>query len=526
MGLVLVPKKLYLCGMGLDKMATITDAIDAIKALHEKMVGMEAELSSCKSDVSRLNRNNTHLVVENKKLKADNKRLSDEIEQLKSRMGRHDGKQVEKDSTNSSVPPTQQSMAKQAAMRTRSLREPSGRKSGGQPGHEGHELAKADNPSRTEEHKARMCPHCGASIPDDAEQECTMTTQVIDIAGILVSPEVTEHRRFTAICPNCHGRVHAKLPGGNSKKTSYGPKLQALVIYLSVAHSIPYDRIAETMRDVFCLATFSEGTVKNILKRNCKKARPVYDALLECIGKEEAAGMDETGVYVNKLLCWFWCLQCEKYCYVFADRSRGIKALEEHGILPYLKRLILYTDRHSTYFTLEAAGHQVCLAHLLRNLQYLNDINPGQKWAGDVQELLRDAQHTSNTSTDGPPGTTVRKSFEERMDMLLEQDVGGYGKEFLSLQNGLILCKDYLFTFLDHKGVPHHNNSSELAIRNLKVKSKVSGGFRTQDGADEYACFRSIIETARRNAASKFNTIYQLMIEDNPDKSFIERMTS
>ena len=410
-------------------------------------------------------------------------RLMAEIEEL-------GGSKVEKDSTNSSVPPTQQSIAGQAALRTRSLRKPSGRPSGGQNGHAGHELAKTDNPAKLEDHRVRICPHCGAVIPEDAEQVCTMTTQVIDIAGILVEPEVTEHRRYTAVCPYCHGKAHAKLPGGNSKKTSYGPKLQALVIYLSV------------------------------------KALPVYTALLEYIGKEEAAGMDETGVYINKLLCWFWCLQCEKYCYVFADRSRGIKALEEHGILPYLKRLILYTDRHSTYFTLEVSGHQVCLAHLLRNLQYLCDINKEQQWAGSVQELLRDAIHTWNENKCGVPGTEVRKSFEKRMDRLLDEDVGHYGKEFQALQNGMILCKGYLFTFLDHEGVPHHNNSSEGAIRILKVKTKVSGGFRTQAGADQYACFHSILETAKRNGKSKFGTLYQLIIEDNPNSSFIETMTS
>lgn len=505
--------------MSLDNIASITDIVDVIKALHEKTSALESELSACRSEMSRLNRNNTHLVVENRSLKAEVTRLKAEIEKL-------GGSKVEKDSTNSSVPPTQQSIAGQAALRTRSLRKPSGRPSGGQKGHAGHELAKTDNPAKQEDHRVKICPHCGAVIPEDAEQVCTMTTQVIDIAGILDEPEVTEHRRYTAVCPHCHRKAHAKLPGGNSTKTSYGPKLQALVIYLSVVQSVTFDRIAETMRDVFCVKSFSEGTVKNILERNAKKALPVYTALLEYIGREGAAGMDETGVYINKLLCWFWCLQCEKYCYVFADRSRGIRALEQHGILPYLKRLILYTDRHSTYFTLEVGGHQVCLAHLMRNLQYLCDTNKEQQWAGSVQELLRDAIHTWNESKCGVPGTEVRKSFEKRMDRLLDKDVGHYGKEFQALQNGMILCKDYLFTFLDHEGVPHHNNSSERAIRILKVKTKVSGGFRTQAGADQYACFHSIVETAKRNGVSKFGTLYQLMIEDNPDRKFIETITS
>ena len=488
--------------MSLDNITSITDITDAIKALSEKTSALESELSACQSEVSRLNRVNSRLLADNTKLEKLVRQLESEIEKL-------GGKQVEKDSTNSSIPPSQQSIAAQAALRTRSLREPSGRASGGQQGHEGHELAKTDSPSSTEEHKAKVCPHCGAVIGEDTQQVCTLTTQMIEIGGVMEAPVVTEHKRLTAVCPHCHRKVHGKLPTGNSTKTSYGPKVQTIVVYLFVVQSIPYGRIAEMMRDVFGLESFSQGTVKNILSRNANKAKAVYMALLSYIAKEKCAGMDETGVYINRLLCWFWCLQCEKYCYVFADRSRGIKALEEHGILPYLKRLILYTDRHSTYFTLEVSGHQVCLAHLLRNLQYLCDINKEQQWAGSVQELLRDAIHTWNENKCGVPGTEVRKSFEKRMDRLLEEDVGHYGKEFQALQNGMIMCKGYLFTFLDHEGVPHHNNSSEGAIRILKVKTKVSGGFRTQAGADQYACFHSILETAKRNGKSKFGTLYQ-----------------
>ena len=236
-----MPTKLYICGMSLDKYPSVTDAFEAIRALRKELASVKDELSSCKSDVSRLNRNNTHLVVENKSLKAEVARLKAEIEKL-------GGSKVEKDSTNSSVPPTQQSIAGQAALRTRSLRASSGRPSGGQKGHVGHELARTDNPAKQEDHRVKTCPHCGAVIPEDAEQVCTMTTQVIDIAGILVEPEVTEHRRYTAVCPHCHRKAHAKLPSGSSKKTSYGPKLQALVIYLSVVQSVTFERIAEIDR--------------------------------------------------------------------------------------------------------------------------------------------------------------------------------------------------------------------------------------------------------------------------------------
>ena len=501
--------------MSLDYITSITDIADVIKALGEKTSALESELSACRSEVSRLNRLNSRLLSDNTKLEKLVKQLEAEIEKL-------GGKRVEKDSTNSSVPPAQQSIAAQAALRTRSLREPSGRKSGGQEGHEGHELAKAGTPCSTEYHRAQICPHCGAVIPEDAAQECTMTVQMIDIGGVGEPPVVTEHKRLTAVCPHCRRRVHGKMPTGNSTKTSYGPKVQAVAVYLFVVQSMPYNRIAEMMRDMFCLESFSEGTVKNILSRNAAKVQAVYMALLSHIAREKCAGMDETGVYINKTLCWFWCLQCAKYCFVFADPSRGIEALKKHGILEHLANLVLCTDRHSTYFNLDVLTHQFCLVHLIRNLQYLSDVNSSQQWSGQVQQLFRDAIHESNHA-ESPPGTEVRKRYEERLDKLLNEDVGHFGKDFQTLQNGIIKCRDFLFTFLDHEGVPHHNNASEAAIRILKVKTKVSGGFRTQDGADEFAVFHSIMDTAKKNGKSKFKTLYQLIVEEAPDASFIDK---
>ena len=179
---------------------------------------------------------------------------------------------------------------------------------------------------------------------------------------------------------------------------------------------------------------------------------------------------------------------------MFADPSRGIEALKKHGILERLANLVLCTDRHSTYFNADVLTHQFCLVHLIRNLQYLNDINETQQWSRDMQKLFREAIREANKA-EAPPGAEVRKKYEERLDELLDQDVGHYGKDFQTLQNGIIKCRDFLFTFLDHEGVPHHNNASEAAIRILKVKTKVSGGFRTQDGADEFAVFHSIGRT-------------------------------
>lgn len=433
----------------------------------------------------------------------------------------------EKDSSNSGIPPTKQSIKKQIVQHTTSLHKPSGKKPGGQQGHIGHSLSKSDSPDKTIAHKARTCPHCGHPIPDDAEQVCVKTVQVIEITGPMEPCTITEHKYYSAVCPHCHKAARAESVTGGCKSVMYGPILQTMVVYLSVVQSVPYNLIVEIMSDIFMVSTFSEGSVGRILDKNNEKATPVYDSILSYIEKAKAAGMDETGAYINQNLCWFWCLQCPKYCYVFADESRGIKALERHGILKHLEGLILYTDRHSTYFKLNVKGHQVCLVHLLRNLQYLCDLNKQQHWSSDIQALLRQAIHESNNK---PREQIDVGKFKEQMHQLLEQDVSPYErkgcKDFQALQNGLINCEQYIFTFLEQDGVPHHNNSSEGAIRILKVKTKVSGCFRTEKGADQYACFHSIVETAKRNDIPKFKALFRLVSDMAPKDDFIEKLIS
>ena len=169
----------------------------------------------------------------------------------------------------------------------------------------------------------------------------------------------------------------------------------------------------------------------------------------------------------------------------------------------------------------------MCLVHLLRNLQYLNDLNPEQSWSSGIQELLRDAIHKSKTM---PLEQIDKEYYKKKLHEALDADLSGNerkgAKDFQALQNGLINCEDYIFTFLEHEEVPHHNNSSEASIRLLKVKAKVSGGFRTQDGADEYAFFHSIAETAERNGISKFTALYQLISDMAPKSNFIEDLIS
>ena len=513
--------------MSYEDISAISDPLEAMRALLKEMNDVKSDLSETKSTVARLNRNNTRLLADNKKLSAENEALKKENSELKTQIEKLGGNYVEKNSRNSSIPTTKQSIKDAIVQRTKSLREPSGKKPGGQVGHKGHTLAKEETPENTIEHKVKICPHCGGIIPDDAEQVCVKSTQEIDISGVMLLPSATQHNVYSAVCPHCHKTVRGEDPLGKCKTIVYGPKLQTLVTYLSVVQFVPYGRICEIVQDVFLVSSFSEGSLRNILEKNTVKATPVYDSILNYIEKMKAAGMDETGMYINKCLCWFWCLQCPKYCYVFADKSRGMAALENHDIPRHLEGLILYTDRHGTYFKLKVAGHQVCLVHLERNLNYLSDLNKNQTWSTRVKELLKEAMHLKNTV---PLNQIDKDDFQKRLDKLLEEDLSKFERkdrgDFQALQNGLINCKDYIFTFLEHDEVPHHNNSSEGAIRVLKVKAKVSGCFRTERGAEQFAVFHSITETARRNDVSKFKALYQLISDMAPKSTFIEDLIS
>lgn len=209
-------------------LGALTDPMEAVKSLFAEMTAIKEELSATKSDVARLNRNNTKLVVENRNLKAELAQTKEELANLKAKAP------VEKDSTNSSIPPTKQSIAKQIIQHTTSLRKPSGKKPGGQAGHAGHSLEKNSTPDRTIEHKAKTCPHCGHTIPEDTEQVCFKTIQRIEIAGPMQPCVVTEHKYYSVVCPNCRKAARAESVTGACKKVVYGPVLQTMVVYLSV----------------------------------------------------------------------------------------------------------------------------------------------------------------------------------------------------------------------------------------------------------------------------------------------------
>lgn len=188
---------------------------------------------------------------------------------------------------------------------------------------------------------------------------------------------------------------------------------------------------------------------------------------------------------------------------MFRGSGRGAKVLEER-FGDSLKNMIAVTDRHSAYFAIDFLNNQICLAHLLRNLEYLNDIDKKQTWARDVQTLLREAIHLRN---ENPAEIISKGNWLTRLDGLLKKNLDNLRKEFNELKRGIIKCRDYIFNFLENPAITSDNNSSERGIRKLKVKQKISGCFRSDSSADAFHALHSIADTAWKNGQSPLDAI-------------------
>ena len=243
------------------------------------------------------------------------------------------------------------------------------------------------------------------------------------------------------VCKNCGERIRT-APGRRSDNVVYDSSVKALVVYLSVVQILPYGRIASLLREVFGL-TPSEGSLVNRVNEARRNAQPVIDKIKEHIKSSAVVGFDESGLYCNKRPDWAWMAQTVYYTLLFRADGRGSKVLADR-FGDSLERMTAVTDRHSAYFALRFLNHQVCLAHLLRELQYLSELNTGQEWSGKVTSLFREAIHERNAN---PDDVIDKVSWTRRLDNLLKQNIEGLGKKFITFKKGLVKWQGLHFQF-------------------------------------------------------------------------------
>lgn len=435
-------------------------------------------------------------------LKNENQQLKHENQQLKSQLADH---QTKKDSSNSSKPPSSD-FGK--LKKTKSLKKGSGKKVGGQPGHKGHSMKMAEKPDFTEWHQPTYCNCCGNNL-SGIEPELLGKRQVVDIPDIALT--VTEHRLYQKTC-RCGHVAQGAYPPGVDAPISYGKNTQALVAYLNTRQYIPYKRTEEILRSVFGL-DICQGSIKNILDKISGKLLPVYETIRETVLDSPVIGGDETSININGKNNWAWTFQTPRATFIGIHPQRGYRAIEE--LMPEgFDNTIIVSDCWASYFKTNAKSHQICTAHILRELQYLTERHANQTWSGRLARLIKVALKIK-LSQNIAPGQIHR--IIKMLKWLLDETIDKSMKKIIALQKRLKKYQYYLFLFLENELVPPDNNGSERAIRNFKVKQKVSGFFKSDKGAANYAILRSVCDTAIKNNQNPLTPFKLAATLDRPE---------
>ena len=339
----------------------------------------------------------------------------------------------------------------------------------------------------------RHCTQCGQDLAG-APQERVGTSQVVELPP--VQPVVLEAWRYAATCPHCGATTTAEYPAGFEPTRVFGPHLEALWTYLHEQHHVSYARLAALGRDLWQLAV-SQGALANALRRVATRLKPQAGAIGGQVRASPTIGSDETSARVDGRTYWQWVFQTPTASYhVIVPRRNGAVVQD---FLADAAPQTWVSDLWKPQLGAPAQRHQVCLAHQLRALQYVVDKEQAA-WARDCQTLFRLALHRAHQrdagTLRGAAYTAAVAALERRCDALLATPVAG--AEASRLWVRFREHREHLFVFLYDATVPPTNNASEQALRPSVVHRKVTGGFRSEWGAEAHAICTTVFDTARK----------------------------
>lgn len=407
-------------------------------------------------------------------------------EMLRARLSKYEHP---KNSRNSSMPPSKD---ENGPKKNQSLRKPTGKKPGGQLGRKGKTLEMTVNPDSIIALQPDYCNSCGLSL-EKATSVLASSRQVVDIPPIKAF--WTEYRTYSKHCA-CGCRTTADFPKGVDSTVSYGSNIEGLIGYFHARQYLPFARMKEMLNVIFNI-DISEGGIHYLLNRFADKTTPFYDLIGQRVSNSPVVGTDETGAKVNGNKHWFWTWQTPKLTYITHCDTRGKAAIDSHFPKGFPNSTLVHDGWRPQTGTL-AKHHQTCLPHLLRHLNYLNEKYSNTTWGQHFKTLLYDAImliKENETQKKKPRRTKII----QRLERLLEDPPDKENKELYTFYKRMLRERQHLFTFLFIENVPHDNNASERAIRNIKVKQKISGQFKTTRAAQNFAKIRSVIDTTIKN---------------------------
>jgi transposase len=414
-------------------------------------------------------------------------------------------------SSNSGKPPSSDGLKK--PRRVSSLRESSGKTTGGQTGHPGQTLCRVEKPDATIDHYPQACAACGEPL------SAVMATghvarQVFDL------PEprpliVTEHRAHACRCAACGTQTRGEFPAGVSAPVQYGKRIGAFVLYLLHYQLLPEKRLAMLMADLFGVKLVT-ATIARISQDCAQRFQGFADAVREHVAAAPVKHMDETGFRIGGKTQWLHIASTALLTFYRTAAKRGSLLANVTGIVVH--------DHWKPYYTMAGVLHALCNAHHLPELKALVEIEK-EDWAAKMQRLLRRACHATNLARErGVPLKPALIALIERCyDGILAEGLAFHeaqpalakakcrGRPPRRVGHNLLIRlstrKQDVLRFLTDPSVPFTNNLAERDGRMMKLRQKISGGFRSEDGAKDFAVIRSVLSTARKQGWNILDTL-------------------
>ena len=440
--------------------------------------------------------------------------------------------QLNKNSKNSSKPPSSDGLKKPAVNKNKSLRESSGKKQGAQEGHDGVHLSVISDPDYIENHMNSDCTGC----PHRAEclsKACIKETR-LEVDAV-VTVDVTAHNAIEVReCP-LHGGVKTGSFPENIKATvQYGKNLQAMVVAFNTVGAVSINRTHEILSSVFNIP-LATGTIKNMVTRCAESLKDTYERIRLKMISLGLLHCDETGGRVDGKTCWVHVASDQDYTYLTINQKRGQIGMDAADVLPHARGIIVH-DCWGSYWKYQDVTHAICCAHLLRELNGVIENHPEQTWAVRFKKLLLDMKKVRDKALlsdkdevsyyhrhrfDMEYDAIIKTAYEE--NPLPETPAKKRGRKKKSKVLNLICrldnYKESVCLFIKNLCVPFDNNQAERDLRMVKVKTKVSGCFRSEEGAQEYLTIMSYIGSARKHGINAFTAIREAL-NGNPDIIF------
>lgn len=426
------------------------------------------------------------------------------IEQLMVQVRELEGR-LAKNSSNSSKPPGSDGLRK--GPKTSSQRGKSGKKPGGQPGHQGRTLEQVDAPDHVVTHSPAACA-CGQSL-NEVEGASVERRQVFDLPEPKV--EVTEHRVEAKMCPCCGEVSKGVFPENIVAPVQYGERVQALSVYFAHQHFLPFNRLAQMFEDVFGIA-ISPGTCANVDRKLFAQLEAFETNLKAHLIASKVLHFDETGIRCNKKLHWVHVASSDAATFYGMHGKRGQEAIDHFDVLPKFSGRAVH-DHWFPYFAYDQVTHGLCNAHHLRELTFVHE-QEKEGWAGEMKQyLLKARKIVEENAARGCLAEEQREALEQEYARIVLKGLeyhqslcplppGKRGRQKQrpgkNLLDRLSDKHDCVLRFVNDFSVPFTNNQGEQDIRMVKLKQKIAGCFRKLEGGEIFCRIRSYLSTARK----------------------------